>query len=473
MRQIIRALSKVAIVVLATTAAVVPAQAAVSTSTQTIWSTTSKSKWVGIARDPKVALNGDVTAMAWLYRNSQDTAKLAVRVQRGSVLGNVEYIRDLPYNWYGGFDVQVTNSGTVYVGFSDMDTDLDVYTQTSSDPTWVNSHVDTRWSGQSKLQGTQQGNKVSFLAARDSNDGSQKNFVTSYSFDEADSVAGWVTKEVRQFTATDFSACTRKPRVYYDSCEVGIGSMQILNNPSGEQVAFFSVSRDSSNGAVAGLQHKVFKAHRSSATADWVSDVSIVTATARTGADGYAFFMYPAVVNQDGKYVLPVTTDRNSSKFNTVELYTANNFADAPTATDSPYMVSLKGTDNPALVVSGSDFFLAFEDSKTAKFGKVGSLSTTTRTIPRLADTATVKNLYNFDGKIYLIATTHKTGTFVMNYNGSAWSSVTKVSSYSDSVAPIPTPSAVFGTKLIILAPKLVENFRQTAFYAITLNVAP
>lgn len=471
MTRIRRGLSKVAIITLATLASVMPAQAAVTTTTQTLWSTTSSNKWVGVALDPKVAANGDVTASVWLYRNSQDTAKLAVRVQRGSVLGGTQYVRDLPYNWYGGFDVQVTDSGTVYVAYNDMDTDLDVYTQTASDTTWSTTHVDTRWNGQNKVEGVQQGNKVTFIEARNSNDGNLENFVTSYSFDESDSNSGWITKEVDQFVRSDFSACTRKVSVYYDSCSVGIGPMQILNNANGEQVAFFSVSRDSSNGSPAGLQHRIFKAHRSSSTADWVSDGNFLTVTARTGADGYAYFMYPAAVNQDGHYVLAVTTDRNSSKFNTIELYTANNFTDAPTPTDATYMVSLKGTENPALVASGSDFYLAFEDAKTSKFGKIGSLSTTTRAIPKLLEAATVKNLYNFDGKIYLVATTHQTGTYVMNYNGTTWSGVSKVSNYSDAVNVKEAPSAATSSRLVILAPKQVANYRQTALYAITLTV--
>lgn len=108
MRKIVSSIGALALSVSLIVTSAVPASA----DTLQIWKTTSSNQYKGIALNPKPAMNGSVAAAKRVF--------------------------DIPWNWWTGFDIQITDSGTVYLAYSDMDMNMQVATNTTG-TTWATS----------------------------------------------------------------------------------------------------------------------------------------------------------------------------------------------------------------------------------------------------------------------------------------------------------------------------------------------
>ena len=441
-----------------------PANAVASTTT--IWSTSSTNKWVGVADDPKVAVNGSVKAVAWLTRLNADSHSLNVRVMRDGVWGQTETLFTNENDWWSAFDVEVSNSGTVYVGYSTGDVNLTVFTSSVAG-TWTNVVADSTFSllGAMRLSGVTDGSTVTFTTNRSASNRAMT--ISASSFSEANPSNGWVTKVAHDFTPADFSACTIR-RGYYDSCALTMGAIEIATDASGAQLMLVNLSRDSANGYPAGTQFKLFKYHRASATADWVSDGSFATLTLPAGASGYSYFVDLAVTPL-GKYAVSLVT--GSSK-NTLRLYTGVTFDAAPVQVDAAQIAKYKNTDAATLGVIGEDFYTAFDANQgTHKFGLVGSLATTIRNLSFLKNGQDTKGLMAVDGKLVLIVQAGHSSTYVstctLTANICAWTPASKISSYSQDYTYRDAVHATDGNSYAVMTSKFTGK-RVTGIYAYT-----
>ena len=414
-----------------------------------LWKTTSSNQYKGIALDPKSAINNGVSAVAWIERIDNDTSKLNAKVRRNGVWSATTKVFDIPWNWWTGFDVQVTDSGTVYVAYSDMDVNMQVATNTTG-ITWTTNVVDNSGSniGSMAAGGFQLGNKVTFTANRAVSETSRE--ISTYSYDEADSGAGWVKKVVKTFTLSDFSACTIK-RSYYASCEMGAGEPEIRTAADGSQLLLLTVGRNSSADGGTGHQFKLFKFHRSSPVADWVADGAVYTLTLKATDDSYAFFLTEVVNTPEGKYAFAITTGKTGDHKNTVRLYTGDTFASAATAQDTTYLASLGQNDNGVLVAYNGDFYVAVDDAGVHRFGKVGTFASTTRKLS-VSTSEDVKKLLVVGGKITAVITTPRVSTSIMTLTDSTWSAKSKVMNSAANYTWRTSCSVTDGTNLLLVS---------------------
>lgn len=452
-RKVATALVLTALTVLSAT---LPAQAAGSTL---LWSTASKSANIGLSVEPKVAVNGSVQAVSWIQRTGADSSTLNVRVLRDGVWGSAEILATSEWDWWDAFDVQVSSSGKVYVAEQTGDVTMTVFSS-SALGVWSTTTIDTMSSslGALEVSGTVHGGVVAFTSSRA--DSNRSATLTTYVFDEANAFAGWSTTAVDTFTASYFSACTVKNN-YYDSCAIDANESQIAIADDGSEVLFTSVSRDSANGYPAGLQFKIFKYHRADSASAWVKDGAVYTLTLGKGATGYSFFLSTIATTAAGKYGIALTTGSTS---NTVRLYTGDTFASAPVAKDATYLASLKNTDYPSVVFFNNELYASFDARGAHKFGKVGSLSSTTRSLSSAKDNQEVKNLLVIGGRIVAVIATPKSGTYLSTYT-TKWSTASKVLSYAGDYSPMNGTAATDGTKLLIAAPKF-SGHRMVGLYA-------
>jgi hypothetical protein len=191
--------------------------------------------------------------------------------------------------------------------------------------------------------------------------------------------------------------------------------------------------------------------------------------------DTYAFFMYPLAFNGDGQYAVAITTGKTTLSYNTVKVFTGDDFASAPIQQDSTYLEGLHGTTDPAVVEKDGTFFLAFQRNYKFDhyFGTIGSLSTTTRKLAQVTDAQDVKNMVVFNNKITAVVSKPNTATYTTTFDGTSWTALTKVLSYSKTFSPTGLPVAVSDTQLIIAAPKYVKIkgvTKQSALYANVIN---
>jgi hypothetical protein len=445
-----------ALIVITVLSATLPAQAAGSTL---MWSTTSKSSNIGLALEPKVALNAGVQAVSWVQRTGADSSTLNVRVLRDGVWGPREILATSQWDWWDAFDVQVSSSGKVYVAEQTVDVTMTVFSSAAAG-VWVTTTVDTMSSslGAMEVSGTVRGGVVAFTSSRA--DSNRSATLSTYVFDEANSGAGWVTTTVDTFTASYFSACTIKTS-YYDSCAIDSNESQIAIADDGSEVLFSNVGRDSSNGNPAALQLKIFKYHRADSASAWVKDGAVYTLTLGKKDTGFSFFLSNIATTGAGKYGIALTA---GSSANTVHLYTGDTFASAPVAKDATYISSLKNTDYASVVFLNDELYASFDARGAHKFGKVGSLSTTTRSLTSAKSNQEVKNLLVVGGNIVAVIDTPKAGTYLSTYT-TKWSTASKVLSFGGDYSPMNGPAATDGTDMVIAAPKFSGN-RMIGLYA-------
>ena len=462
-----RLLTAFALVALSVSASVIPAQAAGSTL---IWSTSSSSRWVGAVDSPKVAVSGNVQAVAWISRTGVDTHNLSVRVSRDGAWGPVENIANSEWDWWNAFDVQITSTGTVYVGYSSGDVTLTVYTSSVAG-VWTNAVVDSSYSGSGavKMSGVTDGSIVSFTTNR----GASRRAVTvlSYSFDEAHASDGWTTKSVEDFTTADFSTCAVHTSVYYDSCSVLIGEPRIGIAADGSQIIFVDGQRISTNGNSAGTQFRLFKFHRPTPTADWVRQSVNATMTLGRSDNSYAYFLSHIATSPSGKFAAALVTGNTHSN-NRVRLFSGASFASAVTEPDSVAIAKFRNTELPTLVSLGDEIYTSFDANQgTHKFGKVGSLASTIRNMSVAKSNQDVKNLLVVGGKVLAVIQTPKSATYVSSCtltNGvCSWTSASKILGYAQTNTFTDGAAATDGEHYITVQPKL-SGTRTVRLYSFT-----
>jgi hypothetical protein len=435
---------------------------AAQAATTAIWTTTSKSQYVGLALQPKVTVNGNVSAVAWMQRTGMESSKLMIRVLRDGVWGSNETLQTSAWDWWNAFDVQVSSLGKVYVALQTVDVTMTVYTS-SETGVWSNEVVDNTSSslGAMAVSGSNNGGVVAFTSSRTPSNRSAT--LISYVFDEANAGAGWSTNAVHTFTASDFSACTVK-KSYYDSCAIDAGKSQLAIAADGSEVLFTSVARISANGLEPGLQFKLFKYHRANSSSPWINDGAINTLTLGKNDISYSFFLMNIATTSAGTYAVALTTGGTAA--NTLRIFTGASFASTPVASDAAYIASLKSTDEASIVSFNNSFYVAFDALGKHKFGKVGSLSTTTTAMSQATENQQVNNLLVLGGKIVAVITTPKSATY-LSTRTTTWSSKTKVLGYADVSSPANGVAATDGTNLLLAAPKF-DGLRMSGLYAYT-----
>lgn len=445
-----------------------------SAGTSEIWKTTSKSDWVGIADvGQKVAVNGSVSAVAWVERTSTDTAYVDAKIRRNGTWGKATRVFEVPWNWWAAFDVQITDSGTVYLSYSDSDVNLKVATNTSGN-TWTTTTVDANTSNLGAMQsaGSVSGNKITFTANRYLTSESSNQNVTveasTYSFDEANVGSGWDHKIVRTFTRANFSACTVNKGAFYGSCNVRVSEPLLKTATDGSQVIFYVTSRESSRGDQAGLQFKVVKFHRPSLTADWISGGDVYTMTLTNRDNGYAFFPVGLATTSTGKYAFAIITGKQSDGKNMTRVFTGGTFASVPSARDTAYFSSLKNHDNAALGEFNGDFYMVVDDRTAHRFGKVGSFAATAKKLTAVTSEEVVKNLLVVDGKITAVVVKPRVSTSLMTLNRTSWSGKTKVMSVAGDYSPTASTAATDGTSLLLAATAYTTKFTKKVLTAYT-----
>jgi len=445
-----------------------------SAGTSEVWKTTSKSDWVGIADvGQKVAVNGNVSAVAWVERTSIDTAYVDAKVRRNGTWGKVSRVFEVPWNWWAAFDVQITDSGSIYLSYSDSDVNLKVATNTSGS-TWTTTTVDTSTSNLGAMQsaGSVSGNKVTFTANRyltsESSNESVSVEASTYSFDEANAESGWDHKVVRTFTRANFSSCVVNKKAFYDSCNVRVSEPLLKTATDGSQVIFYVTSRESSRGDQAGLQFKVSKFHRPSLTADWISGGDVYTMTLTNRDNGYAFFPVGLATTSTGKYAFAIITGKLSDGKNMTRVFTGDSFASVPAARDTAYLSSLKNHDNAALGEFNGDFYMVVDDRTAHRFGKVGSFAATAKNLTAVTRDEVVKNLLVVGGKITAVVVKPRVSTSLMTLTKNSWSGKTKVMSVAGDFSPTPSAAATDGTSLLLAAPTYTTKFAKKVLTAYT-----
>ena len=457
MSRSIRFLSALLISALTFLGSAFPAQASGSTE---LWTTTSKSSFVGLSLPPKVAIKGNVGAVAWVQRTGIASSKLMVRVMRTGVWGSSDTLVTNTSDWWDAFDVQVSASGKVYVAYQTPDVTLTVFTSSEAN-VWTNAVVDDSSSnlGATEVSGTTTGGLVAFTSSRA--DSNRSATLSSYVFDESNSGAGWTTTAVHTFTASDFSSCTIKHN-YYDSCAVDVNESQFAIAADGSEVLFTNVGRNSANGLPPTNQFKLFKFHRGDSLSDWISDGAVNTLTLGSKDNGYSFFLGDLATTSTGKYAIALTTGGSSA--NTLRIFTGATFASAPVASDTTYIASLKSTDAASIVALNNDFYVAFDAQSKHKFGKVGSLSTTTTAMSQASSDQEVSNLLVVGGNIVAVIITPKGATYLTTRT-TIWSAKTKVLSYGGASSPNNGPAVTDGSYLLLAAPRFNGN-RMTGLYS-------
>jgi hypothetical protein len=445
-----------------------------SAGTSEVWKTTSKSDWVGIADvGQKVAVNGNVSAVAWVERTSIDTAYVDAKIRRNGTWGKSTRVFDVPWNWWAAFDVQITDSGTVYLSYSDSDVNMKVATSTSGS-TWTTTIVDSNTSNLGAMQsaGSVSGNKITFTANRYLKSESSNQSVTveasTYSFDEANVGSGWDHKIVRTFTRANFSSCVVNKKAFYDSCNVRVSEPLLKTATDGSQVIFYVTSRESSRGDQAGLQFKVSKFHRPSLTADWISGGDVYTMTLNNKDNAYAFFPVGLATTSTGKYAFAIITGKLSDGKNMTRVFTGDSFASVPAARDTAYLSSLKNHDNAALGEFNGDFYMVVDDRTAHRFGKVGSFAATAKNLTAVTGDEVVKNLLVVGGKITAVVVKPRVSTSLMTLTKNSWSGKTKVMSVAGDFSPTPSAAATDGTSLLLAAPTYTTKFAKKVLTAYT-----
>jgi hypothetical protein len=440
--------------------AVLSSNFAAQADTTAIWTTTSKSANVGLSIDPQVAVNGSVSAVAWMQRTGVESSKLMIRVLRSGVWGAAETLETSDWDWWDAFDVQVSSSGKVYVALQTVDVTMTVYTSTEAG-IWANQVVDNTSSflGDMTVSGTSNGTVVAFTSNRATSN--RLATLSSYVFDEANSGAGWSTSTVDTFTKSDFSPCTVN-RSYYDSCTVNANDSQFAIAADGSEVLFTSVDRGSASGLLPGFQFKLFKYHRANSANAWTGDGAINTLTlGKSDQRSYSFFLSNIATTSAGKYAVALTT--GGSAANTLRIFTGETFASAPVASDAPFIASLKSTDSASIVSFNGSFYVAFDAVNEHKFGKVGSLSTTTTAMSQATGNQQISNLLVVGGHMVAVITTPKLATY-LSTRTKTWSAKTKVLSYAGYSSPLNGTAATDGTNLLIAAPRIAGDRRNGLF---------
>ena len=316
------------------------------------------------------------------------------------------------------------------------------------------------------VSGTSNGTVVAFTSNRAASN--RLATLTSYVFDESNSGAGWSTSTVDTFTKSAFSPCT-VIRSYYDSCAVNSNESQFAIAADGSEVLFTSVNRGSASGLLPGTQFKVFKYHRANSAGGWNSDGAINTLTlGKSDQRSYSFFLSNIATTSAGKYAVALTT--GGSAANTLRIFTGATFASAPVASDASYIGSLKSTDSASIVAFNDSFYVAFDAMNEHKFGKVGSLSTTTTAMSQATGNQEVSNLLVVGGHIVAVITTPKSATYLSTRTKN-WSAKTKVLSYAGYSSPLNGTVATDGTNLLIAAPRIDgagSDSRRNGLYAYT-----
>jgi len=451
-------LSAIAIAAISVLGANVAAQAA----TIAVWTTTSKSANVGLSIEPEVAANGKVSAVAWMQRTGLESSKLMVRVLRSGVWGATETLQTSDWDWWNAFDVQVSSSGKVYVALQTVDVTMTVFTS-SEKGIWATTVVDNSSSnlGAMRVSGTSNGTVIAFTSSRA--ESNRLATLSSYVFDEANSEAGWSTNSVDTFTPSDFSPCTIKQGVY-DSCAIDANRSQLAVAADGSEILLTDVSRQSPNGLPPGLQFKLFKYHRANSSSAWISDGAINTLTLGKNDKAYSFFMSDIATTSSGAYAVALTSGGGNG--NTLRIFTGQSFASTPIAADTSYLSSLGNTDSASIVSFNDSFYVAFDAKSKHKFGKVGSLSSTTTAMSQATDDQRVANLLVVGGNIVAVITKPRSATY-LSTRTKTWSTKTKVLNYAGDFSPYNGAAVTDGTNLLLAAPRF-EGSRMNGLYAYT-----
>jgi hypothetical protein len=165
----------------------------------------------------------------------------------------------------------------------------------------------------------------------------------------------------------------------------------------------------------------------------------------------------------NGKFALALVTGTSTTKYNKVNLFTGDTFASAPVSQDASYLTARKGTDTASLVAFGSDFFVGFDNNGTHRFGKVGSLSTTAVNM-NVSSSTDVKKLVVLNGQITAILVNSNTASYKKIFNGTAWTTTTKLTSVGGQSSPYEAAVAVSGTHLVLITFKASGNRVKTVY---------
>lgn len=445
-----------------------------SAGTSEVWKTTSKNDYVGIADvGQKVAVNGNVSAVAWIERTGIDTAFVDAKVRRNGTWGKATRVFQIEWNWWAAFDVEITDSGTVYLSYSDNDVNLKVATNTSG-TTWTTTTVDSNSSNYGAMQssGSVSGNRVTFTANRYlSSELSSENVTveaSTYSFDEANANAGWDHKIVKTFTRADFSPCTVNKNAAYNSCNVRVQEPYLKTASDGSQVMVYVATREGRLEDQIGFQFKVVKFHRPSLTSDWIFGGDVYTMTLTVKNSSYAFFPVGLATTSTGKYAFAVITGKQGEAKNMTRVFTGESFASVPVARDTAYLSSLKNHDNAALGEYNGDFYMAVDDRTAHLFGKVGAFAATAKKLTAVTNDEIVKNLLVVGGKITAVVVKPRVSTSLMMLNKSTWSGKTRVMSVADDFSPTASTAATDGTSLLLVATTYTTKFTKKVLNAYT-----
>jgi hypothetical protein len=460
MRKILKSITVFLVFVMTATA--LPANAA----STTLWSTTSKSQWVSSPGSPQIETNesGDTSVVTWRVRTSQETSKLYAKVKSSGTWSESEVVSSFPYDWWVEYDVQVTNSGSIFIGVGNSDYALTVYKRTAVN-TWTPTIVDRddRWTlGAFTVGGSVAGEVVTFTSNIQITE--RNAVIKSWTLDNGLQNPTWDGKEIRNVTRTsgEFSICSYNSR-YWASCAIRLNTPDILEMDDGSQVLLVTGYRDSSKSTPPGTEYKAFMAHRSGPFTDWVWDGSYLTMTMGSKDEGHAFFPTPAVVTSDDHWAIAITTGRTTTKFNTVKLFTGSGTSALPVESDATYLVGRKGTENPVLIADGTSIKMAFENNFKTYFGTVGSLSSSVR-MSNVTTSQNVKGLVKVNGSIVALIQTGRSATYVSKLTGSTWGAQIKLLSYGDAYTPVPSPVGAIGTEVIAIAPRWKDK-RTTGVY--------
>lgn len=445
-----------------------------SAASTALWSTASKSQWVEAVGQSQLVTtkDGEKTAAVWLVRTSRDTSKLYAKVKSEGDWSATELVADFPWDWHVGFRAQITGSGRVLVGVSDSDYALKVYERLETN-SWKSIVVDNdarATLGAFAVGGTVAGELVTFTNNIQVSE--RQVILKSWSIDFSAESPEWTVRVVRNVTRTsgEFSACTYNKN-HWSSCAIGVEAPQILTMSDGAQVLLVSAYRSSSTNILPGTQSRTFMAHRSNAFGEWVWKGSFLTQTMTAKDESIAYFTYPAVVNDQDRWAIAVTTGSTSTRYNTVRVFSGTGAGALPTASDSPNLAARKGTDNPILLADGASIKMAFENNGKTFLGSLGKLSSAAR-MPNVANGQVVKSLLQHNGVTLAIIQTPSKATYLSRLNGKTWSAQIKLMGYADQDWVITNGFTVNRNNLIVVAPKITGK-RQVALYLSESAIKP